>query len=439
MAENIRITDLEHPRLTQAAQELLAAVTEEMVVLDPKGIMAVASQQTGLSDFGCLDFLERVQVICDGYKADHDLTTMGRLTASTVLIRNAVQRLRHEALWKENPGIAQTKIHRPIIIAGLPRTGTTHMLNLIAMDHRLRSLQYWESLEPFPAAGEPTSGDDNDPRIQRCIDEFAFRDQIMPYFKNMHEMLPRHIHEEAELQMLDFAGQFAETMGILPCWQKYHLSHDQTPHYEYMKRVLQALQWQRGPERWIMKSPQHIEQLLPLSRTFPDAIYVITHRDPVAVMESLCTMIVYAGRMGRAPVNPHKIASYWMGRFAKMLDNCLRDAACLPAANTIHIRFADFMADDLGTIRRIYDLADHTLTADIEKAMRGYIKDNPRGKHGRIIYDLEGDFGIDREELYGLYAPYMEKFGVQRELEKIRRFNSVATNHSPCIDSTVNE
>lgn len=416
MNEEIHITDLAQPELTPAAQDLLAAVTEDMVILDPQSVMATASAQSGLADFGALDFVERLQVLCDGYRADAGLSTMGRLTASSVLIRNAVQRLRHESLWQAHPEIADTRIERPIIIAGLPRTGTTHMVNLISADHRLRSLQYWESIEPFPAAGEPTSGDDDDPRVQRCRDEFAFRDEIMPYFKNMHEMLPRHIHEEAELQMLDFSGQFPETMALLPSWQDYYLSHDQTPHYRYMKRVLQALQWQRGPHRWIMKSPQHIEQLLPLTTTFPDATYVITHRDPVAVMASMCMMLVYTARLGRDPVLPQQIANYWVDRVEKMLTSCMNNASCLPVSNTIHVRFADFMADDIGTIERIYALAEHPLTPGIRAAMSGYIDNNPRGKHGLIRYDLEGDFGMDREELYRRFAPYMERFAIEREL-----------------------
>jgi len=421
MTDNIRITDLENPELTQVAKDLLTAVTEDMVVLEPAAIMEAAKEQSGLTDFGSLDFVERLQLMCDNYKADHQLTTMGRMTASTVLIRNAVQRLRHEALWNAHPEIADTNIDRPIVIAGLPRTGTTHMVNLISADHRLRSLQYWESLEPFPGVGEPTSGDDHDPRIQRCIDEFAFRDQIMPYFKNMHEMLPRHVHEEAELQMLDFSGQFAETMALMPAWQKDYLSRDQTPHYQYMKRVMQALQWQRGPDRWIMKSPQHVEQMVPVSNTFPDATFVITHRDPVAIMVSLCTMIVYAGRIGREPVDANKIASYWIDRVEVMLQRALDNVDSLPKNNTIHVRFSDFMADDLGTIERIYKLADHPLTDEIRSAMSGYVNDNPRGKHGQVVYDLEGDFGIDREALYERLAPYMQRFDIERELPILKK------------------
>ena len=415
MKEGIRIDDLARPKLTETAQGLLNSVTEEMVVLDAEGIMEAARSQAGLTDFGALDFVVRLGLVCDAYRADKNLTTMGRLTASTVLIRAAVQRLRHEALWRQHPEIADAEISRPIIIAGLPRTGTTHMLNLISVDTRLRSLRYWEALEPFTAADEVTPAGAEDPRLQRCRDEFAFRDAIMPYFKNMHEMLAEHIHEEAELQMLDYSTQFIETMGLLPGWRDYYLSHDQTPHYLYMKRVLQALQWLRGPHRWIMKSPQHVEQLLPLRRTFPDATYVITHRDPVAIATSLITMLGYAARIGRSPVDLREIAVYWVDRIERMLGACVRDSDTLPPEQTIHVRFDEFMADDLGTIDRIYSLANHPLTAGVRGAMEGYIADNPRSRHGQIEYDLKGDFGIDPDELYERYQPYTDKFQVVLE------------------------
>jgi hypothetical protein len=420
MTMGIRITDLAAPQLNDAARSLMGSVTEDMVVLDAEGILAVAREQTGLDDFGDMEFVERLRLCCQAYRDDTDLNTMGRLTCATVLIRSAVQRLRHEQLWRQHPEIAEVEISRPIIIAGLPRTGTTHLLNLISADSRLRSLQYWESLEPFPAPGEPVSGDDDDPRIQRCIDEFAFRDQIMPYFKNMHEMTPRHIHEEAELQMLDFSTQFVETMALVPEWRDYYLAHDQTPHYRYMKRTQQALQWLRGPERWIMKSPQHVEHLPAVHRVFPDATYVVTHRDPVSVVTSLCTMICYAGRIGREPVRPREIATYWIDRTETMLNACVRDVEQLPAEQVVHVHFKDFMADDMGTIARIYERAGHPLTEDVAAAMRSYIAANPRGKHGQILYDVEADFGYNPDELYQRFRNYTDYFNVSLERNRGR-------------------
>lgn len=415
MAEGIRITDLARPRLTAAARELLAAVTEDMVVLEPEAILDLARRQTGLDDFGAEDFKPRLALACACYLEDEGLSTMGRLTAFSVLLRSAVQRLRFEALWRTHPDVAAVRLERPIIIAGLPRTGTTHLLNLIAADTRLRSLRYWEAVEPFPDPTEKVAPGAEDPRIQRCRDEFALRDTIMPYFKNMHEMLPDHIHEEAELMMLDFSSQFVETLGLLPRWRDDYLQRDQTPHYRYMKRVMQALQWRRGPERWIMKSPQHIEQLPALRDTFPDATYVITHRDPVSVTTSLLTLMAYTGRIGRDPVRPREIADYWVDRFERMLMACVRDIDCLPPEQTIHVRFDDFMADNLGTVDKIYALANQPLTPDVRQGMETYIDTNPRGKHGQVRYDLQGDFGITPTELYRRFKTYMDRFEVAQE------------------------
>ena len=154
-----------------------------------------------------------------------------------------------------------------------------------------------------------------------------------------------------------------------------------------------------------------------LASTFPDATYVITHRDPVAIMASFCTMVVYAARMGRRPVDVAGIAGYWVDRIERMLNRCMTDSGVLPPAQTIHVRFDDFMADDMGMIERIYQAAEHPLTEEVSSAMAGYIRDNPRGKHGQVVYNLEGDFGLDREQLYRRFGPYMEHFGLRRELD----------------------
>ena len=126
----------------------------------------------------------------------------------------------------------------------------------------------------------------------------------MPLFKLMFTLQAERTHEEIELLAIDFSTMFIENLGLLPRWRDHYRAHDQTPHYEYLKKVLQALQWLRGPERWLLKTPQHLEQFGPLMKVFPDATVVITHRDPVATVASMTTMVSYAARMSREPVRP---------------------------------------------------------------------------------------------------------------------------------------
>jgi len=127
-------------------------------------------------------------------------------------------------------------------------TGTTHLHNLMSADATLRSLPYWESLEPvLPESEQPAPGEP-DPRIARTAVALDFVNTTMPYFKRMHEMTVDHVHEEIQLLAIDFSTMLFETTSAMPSWRDYYLTHDQTPHYEYMRTVLKVLQWLRGGE-----------------------------------------------------------------------------------------------------------------------------------------------------------------------------------------------
>jgi hypothetical protein len=198
----------------------------------------------------------------------------------------------------------------------------------------------------------------------------------------------------------------------VPRWRDYYLSHDQTPHYAYLKNVLKALQWLRGPDRWVLKSPQHMEQLLPLHRTFPDATVVFTHRDPVSVIASAITMLSYGDRMRRKRVDPRAVAAYWIDRVERLLRACARDRDRIPASQSMDVLFHEFMADDVGTVERIYALAGLEMTPGARAAQGDFMAKNPRGKHGRILYDLKADFGVEREELKKRFDFYFERFPI---------------------------
>ena len=199
------------------------------------------------------------------------------------------------------------------------------MHNLLAADPALRSLPYWEALEPvLPEADRPDPGEP-DPRIERTAFALDIVNASMPYFERMHEMTVDHAHEEIQLLAMDFSSMLFETMAPMPTWRDDYLARDQTQHYEYLRLVLQALQWLRGGERWVLKSPQHLEQLGPLLRVFPDATVVLCHRDPVAVTGSVATMLAYTARMASEHPDPVAIGRYWADRIVTLLAACLRD------------------------------------------------------------------------------------------------------------------
>ena len=413
--QDIRIEDLANPVLTPMQTAVVEGFRNATITFTEEAVLGAAKQKTGLADFGPDDFRERLAVWLQSIEEDNDLGPMGRMRIFGDMVRYASNRLRFHDLLKRHPEILDVEIRKPIIIAGLPRSGTTHLVNLIAADKRLRSLPYWESLEPIPDPTEKPGADGKDPRLVRCENEYKMFSQVAPLLKNMHDMTPEHVHEEVEVQALDFSSYLPEWLATVPRWRDYYYSHDQRLHYAYMKNVLKALQWMRGPNRWILKSPQHLEQLGPLIETFPDATVALTHRDPVSVVASAITMLTYGDRIRRNRVDPPAVAAYWADRVEHLLRACVRDRDLLPASQSIDVLFHEFMANDVAMVERIYAVAGLEMTPEARSSLDRYMAENPRGKHGRIVYDLEADFGVEPDRLRKRFDFYYKRFPIQVE------------------------
>ena len=414
-AASIRIADLARPVLTDAQRAALDGAARVRVSLTEDAVLAAARRQTGLAGFGPDDFRPRLRVWLEAANEDAELSPIGRLAVFGSCVRYLANRQRLEDLVRRRPEILDVELPRPIVVAGLPRSGTTHLLNLMAADARLRSLPYWESLEPIPAPGDGPGRDGRDPRWVRCRATYEAQAARLPLLRAMHDMTPEHVHEEIELGELDFATYQLEWLAHVPRWRDFYLSLDQRPHYAYMRKALQALTWLRGPARWVLKSPQHLEQLVPLLATFPDATVALTHRDPVAVIQSAITMQAYGNRLRRTRVDCAGLARYWIDRVERLLRACVRDRDRLPAAQSVDVPFHEFMADDVGMVARIYERAGLPLDDAARAALDAFMADNPRGKHGQVVYDLRGDFGVDPAEVRRRFAFYFERFPVRVE------------------------
>ena len=413
--DDIRIDDLARPVLTDEQKSAIAAASRAPLSLTEDVVLAAARERTGLSEFGDPGFRERLRVWLASAAEDRELGPLGRATVFGNCVRILSNRLRLEDLVKRHPEILAVEIRRPIIIAGLPRSGTTHLVNLISADSRLRSLPFWESLEPFPAPDDVPGADGEDPRLARCRQSYERSDRLLPWLRAMHHMTPEHVHEEIEVQELDFGTYNLEWYAHVPRWRDFYLACDLRPSYAYLKKALQALQWLRGPDRWVLKSPQHMEQLLPLRETFPDATIVLTHRDPVHVIQSAITMLAYGARIRRTRVDLDELARYWIDRIERLLRTCVRDRDRLPGSQALDVPFHEFMADDVGTVARIYELAGLAMTSDARARLDAFMADNPRGKHGQVVYDLRRDFGVDPARVRERFGFYFERFPVRIE------------------------
>ncbi len=415
MTGEIRIDDLAAPVLNDVQRMGLDYGESKPTDLTVDAVCSAAVARAGLDDFGPDDFRERLELQLTEMDTDPERTGLGRLLMFGDCVRYAVNRLRIRDLLARHPEILDIEIAAPVIVIGLPRSGTTHLVNLLAADTRFRSMPLWESYEPVPdPREEPVDG--VDPRWTRCQLAWEAMQAGAPFVAAMHPMAPDHVHEENELMAPDCSNYNLEWVARTPRWRDYYLAHDQTPHYAYMKTVLQILQWYRPRERWVLKSPQHLEQIGPLLTTFPDATIVVTHRDPVAVVQSTITMLTYGARTAYRTTRPEWYRDYWTERIGLLLDASLRDRHLLPADRTVDVFFDEYMADELGTLQRVYDAAGIELSDAARAEIEAYRAAHPRGKDGRVVYDLRRDFSTTPEEVRARFGAYLDRFPVRIEV-----------------------
>src|SRR6201995_5118164 len=277
--------------------------------LDADALHAQASADTGLHDFGAQDYRERLDVYLAALREIDGLHAAGVVNFYAQLLQLLKNRLLLTDLLGRHPEIDDIELQPPVVIAGLPRTGTTHLHNMLAAPPTFRTMPYWESVEPFPLTAE--TGVEPDPRRMRMDVAVSVINTVMPHFALMHEMTTDHVNEEIQLLANDLSTMLFETLADVPRWRDYYQAHDQTPHYQYLASQLKAMQFLRGGGRWLVQAPPHLQQGRVLDRLFPGSIVVFAHRDPVPVALSMTAMITYSARMPRSPVPFPQSSNDW--------------------------------------------------------------------------------------------------------------------------------
>ncbi|GBG40795.1 sulfotransferase family protein [Mycobacterium montefiorense] len=413
---NIDFDDLTSPQLTDIQRQILEFTEAKRVDFDINEMIAEAVGQAGADDLDDTDgFGDRLRAHVAAIEADDGLRQLSRSTLRQRVVRLLRNRLSLTELVARYPEIESIPIEKPFIVVGMPRSGTTHLVNLIAADPRRRALPYWESQEPIPARGEGPDIFGVDPRYARAKSEHDALMVSAPVVAAMHDRFPEAIEEEVELLDLDLAGYVLEWHARVPAWRDYYLALDQTRHYAYLKKALQALTFLRGPRTWILKSPQHCEQLGPLMATFPDATVAFTHRDPVAVVQSAITMMAYSDRLRRTSLDPGWLLDYWTDRVHRLLRACVRDRELVPAERSIDMTFHELNGNEMPLLEQLYARGGVELTPKARNGFQRYLDGNPRGKHGRIHYDLQRHFGVSADELRGRFDFYLDRFDVRPE------------------------
>jgi hypothetical protein len=385
-----------------------------LVAFDPESLLKEARARARLDDFGGDEFREPLRRLLEGYEAEARFTTVGRLAARRDTVSLLVNRLRLVEDRKRHPAIAEETIRRPLFIVGLPRTGSTLLHHLLAQDSGSRVLQAWEVM--FPSPPPERARYETDPRIGQAARQLRWLDRMAPEFKTIHPLGARLALECIAVMSYSFLSSRFHTTYHVPSYQEWLEQQDLRPAYELHRRVLQHLQWRVPAERWILKAPSHLYGLNALFATYPDAVVVQTHREPLVVLASVASLTAvlqgaFTDRLDLGEIG-HEVTRRWANGLERAMH--LRQSGRVPSERFLDVHYHDLLADPIAVIRRIYARFDVPFSEDAEHRMRRHLADNPQGKNGQHRYSL-ATFGLDPRELTHRFKAYREHFGVRPE------------------------
>jgi hypothetical protein len=401
-------------RVMNAIGGALRAAGVPLLKLDEAGLLDRAARNTGLSDFGDDWFRDPLRRLLAAFEQEAALHTLGRFIARTDIVRLLENRLRMTETRKRHPEIDAGEVQRPIVIVGLPRTGTTILHELLAQDPANRVPMTWEVMYPWPPPERATF--ETDARIAQVEQHFSGVDRVIPGFKAMHPMGAQLPQECVAMTAHDFASMLFSTTHNVPSYDRWLGEADLRPAYAAHRRQLQYLQWRCPAERWVLKSPGHLWALDALLAIYPDARIVQTHRDPLKVIASLASLISVLRTMASDRIDPFAIGAEWTVRLHDGLEKATAvRARMLPDASQVFdMHFAEFIDNEIAMVRRIYIHFGLELSSEAEARMQRFLAANPKDKHGAHRYTL-AQAGLDPAVERRRYAAYQERYRIASE------------------------
>jgi hypothetical protein len=311
------------------------------IPLVQEDMLLEARRTTGLSDFGDERFLEPLGLLIRSAEQEADFNPVGRFMQSTNIQRLLRHRLYAQDLLIRYPEILEREIAAPVVIVGLPRSGTTRLHRLLAADERFLHLKAWESVNPVPLP-----------------ESFTAREAgMVSWYRN----------DPAE-------------------------------------------------KCWLLKSPQHLQDLDALMAVFPDARVICPHRDPIKVVGSSCSMAWNALVRDSDSLQADWVGTEWLGKIERMLQKTIRvREQMVPAARQYDVQYADITVDWQQSIQGIYDFLGIPLTDQATAGMRTWLDSNSQHKYGAHKYSL-ADFGLSADEVDQRLMFYRQRYGIPYEI-----------------------
>jgi hypothetical protein len=369
-----------------------------------------ASEETGLDDFGDPTYREALERLLRSFDEEAHLSDLGRAIVRQELTKILKSRLLCEARLKQHAGECEQEIRRPIIILGLVRTGSTALHYLMGQDPGIQKLEYWMSANPQPRPPRDEWEEHADFRASQAEIDFLYK--VTPSLMTVHEMRAEWPEECRHILAQSFTDDRFETSATLPSYNEWYWS---TPHpetYRRHKRLVQLIGMHDPERRWLLKYPVHLRQLRALFDVYPDACIVQTHRDPRTVMASYTSFVAKVREMHEDRVDMEYIAREQLESWSTAADAGVAYRREHGSERFFDLHFTDFMADPVGSVKRIYQHFDQGLSPEGEKCLEQWQAEHPQGRHGQHSYKKD-DFGLSESEILDRFADYMEFHGMK--------------------------
>jgi hypothetical protein len=396
------------------AGAVLPLAEEAALPLTTAGLLGEARARTALHDFGSDAFLEPLSVLLPALETEAELTLLGRWITRRFLLRMLEVRLQLTAYVAADPGVRDEPIAEPLFVTGAPRTGTTILHALLAVDPANRVPEGWELLRPVPPPDPATFAED--PRIALADRELRLPAIVVGGLDAIHVYGGRMPKECLSAMSFELRSEEFTARYHVPSYAEWLFACDMRPAYEMHKLVLQVLQRRTGAARWVLKSPVHLHSLPVLLDVYPDAHIAVTHRDPLTVLASVSSLVATLRYAHSDQVDMTEIGRYHADLYQGDLDRlALADATgALPRDRIHHSRYADFLTDGVAVVRALYDATGRSLDRVAAGRMEAHLAARPKDRLGSHDYRF-ADLGLDPATEAARFARYRAHFDVPAE------------------------
>jgi len=368
---------------------------------------AGARAATGLDDFGTDYYREGLERTVDGLNTEAELNDLGRVIQHATISNALIQRLKVIDTYKQHPEIDDEVVEGPVVIIGLPRTGTTALGQLIANDPQFRSLRTWESQQPSPPPEQDTER--TDPRITQAAEGIAMIDQMFPDFKTMMSAQAEAATECQDLMGMSFRTYHFDGVVRVPSYTAWLMNTDMRETYTYHRQVLKLLQWQCKPNLWHLRTPVHMFALDAFVEAYPNAKFLWSHRDPAKVLGSVCSLIGYVRSWSSDRRDPHELGAEQLAWWATGVGRAMDFRKRVGDDRFVDVSFADLQHDSVKTVADAYGQLGLEFSDTARANVQAWADGHQPGHRGTHDYEL-ADYGLTEGQVRDAFADYLAAY-----------------------------